>query len=235
MAVLRRKRGRAVFRPYELQVLDSVRSALSPAAADLLDRQIASIESVSRLYEDRESDLYPSRQGPQVRDPAIAFRNRNDDLQLATVTLRGPSGSGKAVVSAVWGQVFQLSFTPSPRRLGDQRAIIAERVALHVDPMIPDDGASTQRRLELLDPATRSELESIWAAGGSESRLLSGPDELYIIDLDEGSFLVFGQLDDTSYLVAPVDPPQPGVRRYWTDGEPIRTYSTVREALAADG
>ena len=133
MAMWRRKRGRAVFRSYELQVLDSVRSALSPAAAEMLDRQIATIESVSRLYEDRESDLYPSRKGPQVRDPAIAFANKAQDLRLATVTLRGPRGSGKAIMSAVFGHVFQLSFKPSPKTLGDRRSIVAEQVTLHVD------------------------------------------------------------------------------------------------------
>jgi hypothetical protein len=232
MAMWRRKRGRDVFRPYELQVLDRLRFALSPAAAELLDRQIAMIESVSRLYEDRESDLYPSRKDPQPRDPAIAFANHDDDLRLATVTLTGPRGTGKAVVSAVWGHIFQLSFTPSPKGLGDQRAIVAERVTLHVDPMIPDDGASALRRLDLLDPVIRAELESIWAQAGSESRLLSGPEELYTIDLDDGIYLVLTQLDDTSYLVAPVDPPGAGVRRYWPDGDSIRTYSTVREALA---
>jgi hypothetical protein len=234
MAMWRRRRGRKAFRPYELQVLDRVRSALSPAAAGLLDRQIAAIEWVSRLYEDRESDLYPSRKGPQVRDPATAFANQVDDLRLATVTLKGPRGSGKAVVSVVLGHVFQLSFTPSPKRLGDQRAIVAERVTLHVDPMTRDDGASARRRLDLLDPAIHAELESIWAEAGPDSRLLSGPEDLYAIDLDEGSFLVLSQLGDTSYLVAPVDPPHPGVRRYRPDGDPIRTYPTVREALAAD-
>jgi len=98
--------------------------------------------------------------------------------------------------------------------------------------MIPDDGASARQRLELLDPVIRAELESIWAEAASESRLLSGPEELYTIDLDDGRYLVLSQLDDTSYLLAPVDPPQPDVRRYWPDGDPIRTYGNVREALS---
>jgi len=200
----------------------------------MLDRQIATIESVSRLYEDRESDLYPSRKGPQVRDPAIAFANKAEDLRLATVTLRGPHGSGKAIMSTVFGHVFQLSFKPSPKTLGDRRSIVAERVTLHVDPMSPDDGASVLRRLDLLDPALRAELESIWAEAGSLSRMLSTPEELYTIDLDDGRFLVLSQLNDTSYLVAPVDPRRPGVQRYWPDGEPVREYPTVRESLTAD-
>ena len=102
------KRGRDLFRPYELVAIDALRAALSSEAAELLDRQIAAKELVQRLYGDAEVNTYPNRRGKQRHDPAIAFPNESSDVRLATVELHGSGGKGKVVFHAVDGHLFQL-------------------------------------------------------------------------------------------------------------------------------
>ena len=112
------KRGRDLFRPYELVAIDALRAALSSEAAELLDRQIAAKELVQRLYGDAEVNTYPNRRGKQRHDPAIAFPNQSSDVRLATVELHGSGGKGKVVFHAVNGHLFQLRFSPKPAALG---------------------------------------------------------------------------------------------------------------------
>ena len=56
-------------------------------------------------------------------------------------------------------------------------------------------------------------------------------DGIYGIDLEDGSYVVLAQLDDTTYVVAGVDPQRRKLRRFEPDGELVGEYSTVREAL----
>jgi hypothetical protein len=234
MWFLKSKRGRELFRSYELAVLDAVRVALSPPATELFDQQIAGKELVQRMFRDTEVNTYPNRRGPQHHDPAIAFRNRSPELRLATVRLRGPSGTGKAVVYAVGGHVFSLLFKPSPRDLGSRDEIAAVDTTLHVDPMLADDGTALRQRLADLEPTLREELQRIWADRPSWAASVGAPEDLYTIDLEDGTLLVIAQLEDTTYVVAGVDPPRPGVHRYEAEGDLIGEYATVREAVVAE-
>jgi hypothetical protein len=226
------KRGRDLFRPYELQALDALRGALTPEAAALLDGQIAGKQLVQRLYGDAEVNTYPNRRGPQRHDPATAFPNRSPDLRLATVQLRGPTGTGKVVVHAVNGHLFQLRFSPRPATLGPAAEITVTKATIHADPMAPDAGATTRDYLERIDPGVRAELEDVWARPETAAGLAK-PDELYSIDLDDGAWLVLAQLDDTSFLVARLDPPGPGFRRFEPDGEIIADYDHLGDAFTA--
>lgn len=229
----RRKRGRDLFRRHELAVIDALRTAMSAEAVELYDHQIESLELVQRHFHDTEVDTYPNRSGPQYHDPAHAFANRSLELKLATVTLQGASGKGQVKVIAVGGHVFSYHFKPSPRKLGPRASIVAVKTTLHADPMQPDDGSSLAGRLEELSPNVRAELEAAWFERPDWASALVQPDGLYGIDLDDGSYLVLAQLEDTTYVVAGVDPRRRKVRRYEPDGELVGEYATVREALLA--
>jgi hypothetical protein len=224
----RRKRGRDLFRDYELRVLDLVRSGLDERGAELLDRQIASIEMIQRMFDDQDVLLYPNRRGPQRHDPAIAFPNLAKELRLATVRLAGTTGKGKVVIHVVTGHVFELDFRPSPSRLGERSSIYTTGMTLHLDPMIPDGGSVARRLLASLDRATRAEFEALIAGGNGP---LMGADDVYSIHLDDGEYLMLAQLADTSLVVAPIEPARPSVRRLWPDGDPIGDYPHIRAAL----
>jgi hypothetical protein len=228
-----RRNGRDLLREHELAALDAFLGAVAPEARSLIEQQIDGTQHVQRLHDDTEVNLYPNRGQKQRHDPAIAFPNRSVELKLATVGLRGPIGTGKVVVTAVLGHVFQLAFRPSPNRLGDRSRLVTTTVMLHADPMIPDDGASTEARLAGLEPALRADLESRWADGTAEADGLLGRDEVYTIDLDDGTYLMLAQLEDTTMLVARVDPQGPGVRRFDTDGELVGEHPSLSDALAA--
>jgi hypothetical protein len=57
-------------------------------------------------------------------------------------------------------------------------------------------------------------------------------EDLYSIDLDDGTYLVLARLDDTSHLFARLDPPGPGVRRFDSGGELIGEYDHLTDAMA---
>jgi hypothetical protein len=148
-------------------------------------------------------------------------------LRLATARVSGPAAKGKVTVDLVRGLVFQLTFSPSPKRLGDRRSITVAGVTLHANPMLPDDGEAARRRLASMDSGTLAEYERLLAI----DRALFGSDEVYSIYLDDGEYLVLSQLEDTTYVAAPIDPPKAGVRRFWPDGDPVADYPTIRSAL----
>ena len=224
------KQGRDLFRPYELHAIDALRGALSSDAAELLDRQVAGKELVQRLYDDAEVNTYPNRRGKQRHDPAMAFANRNPDLRLATVQLHGPGGKGRVVFHAVSGHLFQLRFSPKPAALGprDEHHCRAHDIARRSDGR--DAGATTRDYLERLDPAVRADLKDAWSRPDRSIGLVAR-DHLHSIDLEDGTYLVLAQLDDTSHLVARLDPPERrpgfGLRR-----RADREYDHLSDAMA---
>jgi hypothetical protein len=134
-------------------------------------------------------------------------------------------------IDAVRGQVFQLTFSPSPKRLGDRRAIRVTHVTLHADPMAPDDGRPALERLASLDGGTRTEYDLLTG----DKAPLFGPDETYSVHLDDGEYLVLAQLDDTTFVSAPIEPPRAGIRRFSPDGDPVGDYPTIAAALVDTG
>jgi hypothetical protein len=227
-----RKRGRDLLRPHELLVLDAVRLRLDPPAAELFGHQIESIAMVQRHLDGQEVNFYPTRRGPQRHDPDKAFPNRSEELRIGTVTIIGPTGKGKAEIYLVSGHLFQIAFTSEPKHLGDPRALEVVAATIHADPMGPAVDPGITHRLDDLDTALRAELESMWATKSADDVGLASPADTYRIHLSDGTFLVLAQLGDTSFLVAPIDPPRPGVRRYWPDGELSREYPDMRSAIA---
>jgi hypothetical protein len=231
----RRRKGRDLLREHELAALDALLGAVAAEARSLIERQVDGTQHVQRLYDDAEVDLYPNRGQDQRHDPALAFPNRSLELKLATVGLRGPNGTGKVVVHAVKGHIFQLAFRPAPRQLGDPDEIVVTDVMLHADVMLPDDGAAVEAIVASLDAALRSELEERWASGTAAADGLLDREELYSTDLEDGTYMLLGLLPDQSVLVAPIDPSGPGVRRYEPEGELLGVHPTLADALAHHG
>lgn len=134
------------------------------------------------------------------------------------------------VVTAVSGQLFELMFRPSPAKLGDRSGIQTTTATIHFDPMVPDDGASAEARLRQLEPSIRAELEERWKAGPAGADGLLDREEVYTADLDDASYLVLARLAD-SMVLARIDPPDRGVRRYANTGELVGEYLTLASAL----
>ena len=137
-------------------------------------------------------------------------------------------------VVAVDGHVFSYGFRPSPRKLGPRDSIFVTKTILHVDPTQPGDGSSVAGRVEELAPNVQAELEAAWSERPAWADALVDRDGMYGIDLDDGSYLVLAQLDDTTYVVGGVDPPRRRIRRFDPDGELVGEFATLREAMVTD-
>ena len=224
------KRGRELFRPHELVVIDAIAAELAVEARSLLERQVEATRRIVRLFDDREVYLYPSRGRSQRHDPATLFPNLTErDDKLAAVAIQGSSHSGTADAHVVHGHLLELVFRPRPRDLGDPGSVRVTRVRILADPMRSPDGDPPADLVARLEPAVRREVEAIWAADASTPLMTS--DELYTVDLDDGEYVALAQLDDSTLLLAAVDPLRPGVRRFDLEGELVATYATLREAL----
>jgi len=210
-------------------VINAVLARLSPEAADLIERQLATRARVSRIIDDEDVMLYPAR--GSTRDPAVAFVNQSLDLRLATVRIRGPRGTGKVTLSAVDGWLFMLEFRPGPRKVGSTGDIEVVDATIHVDPMAPDVASS---RLVELDMSVRIELDRVHRRRPAWATTLALPGEMYTINLDDGVFLVLAQLPDTDFVVARVDPAGPGIRRYDTDGDLVGEYDSIQAAVEGE-
>jgi hypothetical protein len=230
--MFRSRHGRTLFRRHELVVLDAVNDVLAPPARERFDAQLASFALVQRHLDGREVNCYPARRGSQVRDPALAFPNRGDDVRLATVQLRSKSGpSVSARVHLVHGFLFQIVFSKAPGILGNPGAIDVD-VRLEVDPMLEGDGReAAARHLAELPTAIRAEYAELLAEhesiGGAS---LLPPEELYDVELPDGTFIVVAVVDGEGVIGVPVGNADETAFVFGFDGE-SRRFESLRAAL----
>ena len=225
------RKGRDLFRPYEVVVLDALSEALSPTARRLLSEQIACLRKVQRLYDQREVNLYAGRRGAPPWPDECSFPNQTTELRLATVRLASMTTAGHADVFTVRGHTFQIPFRPSPKQMGDLDSIHATGVNLHADPL--EDKAGTDAELvERLPDRLRTELERLWSSEASSPLL--GRNDIYEVDLDDGTYMMLAQLPDTTFAAVRLDPTEDVVHRFDTTGSVVGTYDAVQSALQAD-
>jgi hypothetical protein len=230
--MFRSRHGRALFRPHELVVLDAVADVLAPPSRERFETQLASFALVQRHLDGREVNCYPSKRGPQVRDPAIAFPNRGEDVRLATARLVASSGIAvTARIHLVTGFLFQIVFSRAPAVLGDPGTIDVQ-VRLEVDPMLEGDaGEAAARHLAELPTRVRAEYAELVAedpsTGGAS---LLPPDELYEAELPDGTFMIVAVVGAEGLIGVAVGKPDDGVFRFQFDGE-SRRFESLRDAL----
>lgn len=225
--------GRELFRAHELAAIEAIRGAVDSRAAEVLARQIDATMFVSRYIDDTYVDLYPQRRRDPRRDWPARFPNRSLDLRLATVMLRGPLGAGTASTVAVDGNLFELVFSPSPKKLGKPDAIVTTGVKLHADPMQVATADSGHPDLLLLELSLRAELDGIWRRRPAWATSVMDPNEVYLVDVDGTTYLVLAQLPDTTYVAGRIDPPVPGVVRFEPEGDHVGQYATLTEAISS--
>lgn len=111
--------NRSRLNPIEARIIETTASALGGRAGDLLRSQVALINKVQRLDQDREVDFYHIEKGKPMFPEAVLFPNRAEEFELAKlhVTDMATGHQTKAVVSAVRGHLFCIEFSHPPRDL----------------------------------------------------------------------------------------------------------------------
>jgi hypothetical protein len=104
--------GSRTLRDYELQLLDFIGRALSDADRRALGEQLASLDHLKRLHDDRMVTLYFRKPGALPR-----FSNQGLEQNLATAVMA--TGEERVRVTAVAhrGLLSSLEFRSSPARL----------------------------------------------------------------------------------------------------------------------
>lgn len=227
---LRGRRGWDLLRPHERAVLEAVGGELSPEGSDLLRRQVDRVEHVQRLSSGTDVSLYPPAAERGTSGPT-AFPAQGPELRLATVTLHDATGTAmRARVGAVWGRVFDITFTGTP-----SAGLRVTGVTLHADPMDPASGRPGEAgsAMASLPPDALAEYQRLLAAGPLTTEPDSGllpPDEVYGIDLELGPMIVVGTVGEEYVLVRTDDG---AVFRAAPDDEP-RAYPSIEAALSSE-
>jgi hypothetical protein len=102
---------------FEHEFLNSVTQNLHKNTANLIDRQIAQVNRVSRLFRSREVNLYCKTNGKLGFAADSLFRNRTDVMQLACIKL-GRSEDNKKLEVKIWvvaGHVFEFRYNKAPK------------------------------------------------------------------------------------------------------------------------
>lgn len=69
--------------PIEAQIIEALASALNGKAGDLLRSQVALINKVQRLDQDREVDFYHIEKGKPMFPDIALFPNQSEEFELA--------------------------------------------------------------------------------------------------------------------------------------------------------
>jgi hypothetical protein len=128
--------------PFEVRVIEAIKSRLDSAGAARLQGQVDVINKVQRLTDGKEVNLYRVAHGKPAFDDSLRFPEAAEEALLATVHLAHPDGPAKLKAEA-WlanGRLFSLLFDKPPKRFFAGQAIDAVRpevadVTVWVDPI----------------------------------------------------------------------------------------------------
>src|SRR6266853_483541 len=103
----------------ETQIIETIAAALPENASALLRRQIALINKVQRIDQDREVDFYRVEDGKLAFPNDVLFPNRAEEFELAIVHVTDVTTGHqtKASASLVKGRLFCIEFSHTPRDL----------------------------------------------------------------------------------------------------------------------
>lgn len=118
-------RRRNDFFPFERAILDAVFSRMTDETRMLLLRQVEVINTIQRLSDGKEVNLYRTRLGKADFDNTLRLPNSPTELLIATVHLKKPS-SKTTLKADVWmaeGRLFSLEFNISPKRFFENESL----------------------------------------------------------------------------------------------------------------
>src|SRR5947209_1421714 len=105
------------FYPFEVSVIEAIKSRLDVLAATRLQNQVDRVNKIQRLTEGKEVDLYTMANGKPSFDDSLPFPEADGEALLATVRLVHPEGAAmlKAEVWLANGYLFSFLFDKSPK------------------------------------------------------------------------------------------------------------------------
>lgn len=96
----------------ERRILDCVRAQLDKSLVAQWDKQVTAINKIQRLPEGVEVNFYRMKGGRPTFDAELAFPNKTEELQLATVEVK-LSNAPQRLVARVWcvkGFLFSIEY-----------------------------------------------------------------------------------------------------------------------------
>ncbi|MBB3800838.1 hypothetical protein FHR47_001072 [Xanthomonas arboricola] len=118
-------------------VLDSIGGGLAIPERKLWNLQISKINKVQRMPQDVEVNFYRISKGKPTFDAGIAFKNRTQELMVASVFIKYCNQELTAKVWSVRGFIFSIEYDAAPaffdEILGSDEGLDDVRVTLHAD------------------------------------------------------------------------------------------------------
>ncbi|UZB08260.1 hypothetical protein [Xanthomonas citri] len=118
-------------------VLDSIGGELPIPERELWNLQISKINKVQRLPHGVEVNFYRISKGKPTFDAAIAFKNRTEELMVASLVIKSCNQELTAKVWCVRGFIFSIEYEAAPafldEILGCGQGVDDVRITLHAD------------------------------------------------------------------------------------------------------
>lgn len=108
---------RPEFYPFEVRIIEEVKSRMDNDSASRLQRQVEVINKIQRLADGKEVNLYRMLRGKPIFDDTLRFANAGDEALLASVILTGADKRAK-LKADIWlakGRLFSLVFSKPPK------------------------------------------------------------------------------------------------------------------------
>ncbi|MBB3813107.1 hypothetical protein FHT12_001997 [Xanthomonas campestris] len=118
-------------------VLDSIGGGLPMPERELWNLQISRINKVQRLPQGVEVNFYRISKGKPTFDAAIAFKNRTQELMVASLIIKSCNQELTAKVWCVRGFIFSIEYGAAPaffdEILGSDEGVDDVSMTLHAD------------------------------------------------------------------------------------------------------
>lgn len=104
--------------PFEISALEEVIAHLDRESGSQLRKQFEAINTVQRIAEGKEVNLYKMSRGKPVFDDDLRFAGTGDEVLLAAVSIAGPIGGQSKLKIEFWlakGRLFSLVFNKPPK------------------------------------------------------------------------------------------------------------------------
>ena len=214
------RRKKSPFLPFERKILDAVIEKLEPEARRKLEIQLSETTKIQRIFS-YETNLYASK-GNNKRSSRSLFNNRTE-LKFARIKYSFENNRFTTELYSVKGYIFSLITRPGPKKI---KKLDPEKISVEIL-SDPEETSSSDKRPQSLP---NSYLHFDFNSKNTGKWTIYNPDNIYHVELEEGSFWLLAELDGQRFVVTPVNNDSDEIF-ICLEGESLKKVNTFKDAL----
>ncbi len=214
------RRIKSPFLPFEKKILDAVIEKLEPEARRKLEIQLSETTKIQRIFSS-ETNLYAGNRNKK-RSSISLFNNRTE-LKFARIKYSFENKRFTTELFSVSGFTFSLITRPGPKKI---KKMDPEKISVEI--LADPEKISSLDKGALSLPNSYQNFD--FNSKNTEKWTIYHPDDLYQVELEEGSFWLLAELDGQRFVVTPVSNDSDEIF-ICLEGEPLKKVNTFKDAL----